>query len=206
MTIRGKIIRHCVLPPTTCLMPLPVALVTTRGADGKVNVMTVAWTGIVASDPPMLSISVRPGRLTHDLLEENGDFVVNLPSAGMMNLADMVGVVSGRTADKFAEAGWTPLEASQVKAPIIRECPLALECRTRQKLELGSHTLFLAEILAVQACEDVLDAAGHLKIEAINPLAYSPGSTASGEYWSLGQSLGRYGRATPERATRISVN
>lgn len=193
MTIRGKIIRHRILPPTTCLMPLPVALVTTRSSEGKNNVMTVAWVGILNSDPPMLSISVRPGRLTHDLLEQSGDFVVNLPSAGMMVSADMAGTLSGRSADKFAEAGWTPLEASKVKAPIIRECPLALECRTKQKLSLGSHDVYIAEILAVQAHDELMDANGRLEIEAIEPLAYCPNVKGAGAYWSMKAAIGHYG-------------
>jgi flavin reductase (DIM6/NTAB) family NADH-FMN oxidoreductase RutF len=171
----------------------PVALVTTRAADGKANVMTVAWTGIVASEPPLLSISVRPGRFTHDLLEQNGDFVVNLPSASMVTAADMAGTVSGRTTDKFAEAGWTPIEASQVKAPIIRECPLALECRTRQKLSLGTHDVYIAEILAVQAHDELCDANDRLEIDAMEPLAYCPNTKGLGQYWSLKQSLGHYG-------------
>lgn len=193
MTNHGKTVHHKVLPPTTCLMPLPVALVTTRGASGEQNVITVAWTGIVCSDPPMLSISVRPGRYSHDLLEANGDFVVNLPSAGSFLHADQAGMVSGRDVDKFAETGWTPVDASQVNAPVIKECPLSLECRTSQKLSLGSHDMYIAEILAVHTHEELLDANGRLKTEAIDPLAYCPSNQGLGQYWSLAKVLGHHG-------------
>lgn len=193
MTIRGKVIKHRVLPPATCLMPLPVALVTCRGRSGGDNIITIAWTGIVCSEPPMLSIAVRPGRFSHELLEENGDFVVNLPSASSMVHADMCGMVSGRKADKFAATGWTPIAASQVEAAVIKECPLALECRTQQKLSLGSHDLFIGEILAVQAHEELLDANGRLEIDAIEPLAFCPNCKGLGQYWSLGEALGHYG-------------
>ena len=193
MTIRGKIIKHRVLPPTTCLMPLPVGLVTCRGQSGKDNIIAIAWTGIVCSEPPMLSIAVRPSRFSHELLEENGDFVVNLPSASSMVHADLCGMVSGRDTDKFARAEWTPIAASQVNAAIIKECPLALECRTRQTLRLGSHDVYVAEILAVQAHEELLDANGRLKTDAVEPLAFCPNCKGLGEYWSLGQVLGHYG-------------
>jgi len=193
MTIRGKVIKHRVLPPATCLMPLPVVLATCRSAAGKDNIITIAWTGVVCSDPPMISIAVRPSRFSHELLAQNGDFVANLPSAGTMVHADLCGTLSGRDRDKFAEAGWTPIGASQVNAAIIKECPVALECRTRKKLSLGSHDLFLAEVLAVQAHEELLDANGRLDIEAIEPLAFCPNCKGVGQYWSLKEALGHYG-------------
>jgi flavin reductase (DIM6/NTAB) family NADH-FMN oxidoreductase RutF len=193
MTIRGKIIKYRELPPSTCLMPVPAAMVTCRGADGKENIITISWIGIVCSEPPMLSISVRPGRFSRELLEQNGDFVVNLPSAGAMIQADRCGMVSGRDVDKFEEIGWTAIPAAKVNASILKECPLALECRTRQKIGLGSHDLFLAEILAVQVHEEMLDANGRLKIEAIEPLAYCPNCQGGGQYWSLKEVLGHYG-------------
>ena len=193
MTIRGKVIKHRVLPPACCLMPLPVALVTCRGLNGKDNIVTIAWTGIACSEPPMLTIGVRPSRFSHELLEANGDFVVHVPPAGSMIHADLCGMISGRDADKFAEAGWTAVAASQVDAPIIKECPLALECRTRQKLSLGSHDLYVAEILAVQAHEELLDANGRLRVEDVEPLAFCPNCKGLGQYWSLKEAIGHYG-------------
>ena len=202
MTIRGKIIKHREFPPTTCLMPLPVALVSCRGTSGKDNIITVAWTGIVCSDPPMLSISVRPSRFSHELLEENGDFVVNLPSAGTMWHADACGTTSGRETDKFADAGWTPIKASKVNAALIKECPVALECRTRETLRLGTHDMYVAEILAVHAHEELLDANGHLKTDAMAPLAFCPNVKGAGQYWSLKEVIGHYG-VSQEKHKRI---
>ncbi len=202
MTIRGKVIKHRVLPATTCLMPIPAALVSCRGASGRDNILTIAWTGVCCSDPPMVSIAVRPGRFSHELLEENGDFVVNVPSAGSMFHVDLCGTTSGRDRDKFQQSGWTPIPASQVNAPIIKECPLALECRTRQKLSLGSHDLYIGEVLAVQAHEELLDANGALKIDAVEPLAYCPNCKGLGQYWSLHEVLGHHG-VSQEQHKRI---
>jgi len=193
MTVRGKIIRHRVLPATTCLMPTPVALVSCRGREGKNNIITIAWTGVVCSQPPLVSVAVRPGRFSFTLLEENGDFVINIPSAGSALHADLCGTLSGRDHDKFAETGWTPIAASQVNAPIIRECPLALECRTTQRLPLGSHEVFIAEVLAVQVHEELLDANGRLLVDALEPLAYCPNVKGAGQYFALAQSVGHYG-------------
>ena len=198
MANRGEIIKHVVLPPTTALMPLPVALVACRGRDGKNNIITVAWTGIVCSTPPMLSISVRPGRFSHELLSENGDFVVNVPAASSVLHADLCGTTSGREHDKFEESHWTPMDASQVNAPIIKECPLALECRTRQKISLGSHDVFIAEIVAVQVHDEMLDANGRLRVDAVSPLAYCPNVKGAGQYWSLKEAIGHYGLSTEE--------
>ncbi len=193
MTIRGKVIRHRVLPATTCLMPLPVALVTCRSKSGQNNIITIAWTGVVCSQPPMISIAVRPSRFSYELLEENGDFVINLPSAGSVAHADQCGCISGREHDKFAKTGWTPIDASQVNAPIIRECPVALECRTRQRISLGSHELFIGEVVAVQAHEELLDANGRLQVNDVEPLAFCPNTKGAGQYFALKGSIGHYG-------------
>jgi flavin reductase (DIM6/NTAB) family NADH-FMN oxidoreductase RutF len=188
----GKV-GHRVLPPTTCLMPLPAAMVTCRGRDGKDNIITLAWVGVVCSEPPMLSISVRPSRLSRELLRENGDFVVHVPSAAQMEAADHCGAVSGREEDKFAALGLTALAASQVKAAIIAECPVAMECRTRHVLSLGTHDLFVAEILAVQVREDVLDESGRIDLERMAPLGYCPNVRGAGDYVSITQGVGRHG-------------
>jgi flavin reductase (DIM6/NTAB) family NADH-FMN oxidoreductase RutF len=198
MADRGKTIRHTQLPPTTPLLPLPVALVACRDADGRNNIITIAWTGVVCSDPPMLSISVRPGRFSHELLEANGDFVVNLPSAGMMHSADVCGTLSGRAEDKFARLGWTALDASEVNAPLIKECPMAIECRTKKKLGLGTHDMYVAEVLAVQVHDELLDANGRLRLDALEPLAFCPNVRGLGEYWSLKEAVGHYGMSKEE--------
>jgi flavin reductase (DIM6/NTAB) family NADH-FMN oxidoreductase RutF len=198
MSIRGKIIEHKQLPPTTCLMPLPAVLVTCRDLDGHQNIITIAWTGIVCSQPPMLSISVRPGRFSHSLLDANGDFVVNVPSAGSVNEADLCGMLSGRDIDKFQQLGWTTMDAATVNAPLIREMPLALECRTRQKLSLGTHDMYVAEILGIQAHAELLDANGRLRIDDLSPLAFCPNVKGLGEYWSLKEVIGHYGVSKEE--------
>jgi flavin reductase (DIM6/NTAB) family NADH-FMN oxidoreductase RutF len=131
--------------PGTMLCPLPVVMVTCVGREGRPNIFTVAWTGIVCTDPPMLSISVRPERYSYELLQETGEFVVNIPSVREVRATDLCGVISGREVDKFERTGLTPAPASVVSAPLIRECPVSLECRVTQTLSLGSHTLFLAE-------------------------------------------------------------
>ncbi len=198
MSLRGKIIEHRQLPPTTCLMPLPAVLVSCRDGAGHNNIITIAWTGIVCSQPPMLSISVRPGRFSHTLLEENGDFVVNVPSSGSVHETDLCGMLSGRDIDKFHEMGWTMIDAATVNAPIIREMPLAIECRTRQKLSLGTHDMYVAEILGVQAHAEMLDANDRLLIDNLSPLAFCPNAKGLGEYWSLKENIGHYGVSKEE--------
>jgi flavin reductase (DIM6/NTAB) family NADH-FMN oxidoreductase RutF len=184
---------HRVLPPTIALMPLPVAMVTCRGRDGKDNIITLAWVGVACSEPPMLTIAVRPSRFSRELLRENGDFVVHVPGAGQVEAADHCGVVSGREEDKFAALGLTKRAASKVKAAIIAECPVALECRTKHVLSLGTHDLFIAEILAVQVREDVLEENGRINLERMAPLGYCPNVRGAGEYVAITQTVGRHG-------------
>ncbi len=175
-------------PGSTQLAPVPAALVGCGGGEFRYNLLTVAWTGIVCSAPPMLSISVRPDRYSHELIRSTGEFTVNLPTAAMAAAVDRCGVRSGRDCDKFAEEGLTPLPGSQIAAPLVAECPLGLECRIRQTIELGSHTLFLADILAVQVSKDYLSASGRLELEKAGLLAY-----CHGHYYNLGECLGHFG-------------
>ncbi|MCU0585439.1 MAG: flavin reductase family protein [Desulfobacterales bacterium] len=154
----------------------------------------MAWTGSICSDPVMLSISVRPERHSHGLIAAAGEFVVNLPSVAQARAVDWCGMVSGRKADKFAETGLTPAAALAVGCPIVAECPVNIECRVRRRLELGSHTLFLAEVLAVQVDAALVDAKGRLRLEKAGLLAF-----AHGEYFTLGRSLGRFGFSVRKR-------
>lgn len=181
-------------PGSAQLAPVPPALVATGGNGFANNVLTVAWTGIVCSDPPMLSIGVRPERFSWKALRETGEFTLNLPSVALAETTDWCGVNSGRDHDKFAERGLTALPGSRVAAPIVGECPLSLECRTKQVLELGAHHLFLAEILAVQVSEECMNPDGSLNLEKADLLAY-----AHGNYYSLGRSLGRFGFSVRRR-------
>jgi flavin reductase (DIM6/NTAB) family NADH-FMN oxidoreductase RutF len=174
--------------PGTMLCPLPVVMVTCVGREGRPNIFTVAWTGIVCTDPPMLSISVRPERYSYELLQETGEFVVNIPSVREVRATDLCGVISGREVDKFERTGLTPAPASVVSAPLIRECPVSLECRVTQTLSLGSHTLFLAEIVATQVSKSLMTASGRLALEKAGLAAF-----AHGHYYALGKHLGHFG-------------
>lgn len=173
------------LGPSLALHPVPVVLVTCADGGGRPNVITLAWVGVACSVPPMLSIAVRPERFSHQLIKESREFVVNIPSVRQAEAAFYCGTHSGRKEDKFVGAGLTPVPASQVKAPLIAECPVNMECVVRHELSLGSHDLFIGEVVAVHADESVLDEAGKLSTGRVNPLAYS----SSHEYWSLGSKL-----------------
>ena len=140
--------------PSTALTPVPAVLVTVASADGRDNIITLAWVGTVNSEPPMISISVRPSRYSHRLLEETGEFVVNLPTEDMVRELDLCGMVSGRDQDKFELCGFGRESASEVKAPLIDRCPVNIECVVRNKMSLGSHDLYIGEILAVHVDGD----------------------------------------------------
>lgn len=173
-------------PGSTVLYPVPAVLVSC-GAE-KHNIITLAWVGTLCSDPPSVGIGVRAERYSHELIVEAGEFVVNLPRADQVDVVDYCGHVSGRLVDKWVACGLTPAPASQVRVPLIAECPVALECRVTQRMALGSHDLFVGEVLAVQLDDTVLDAHGRLDHERAQPLAYG-----GGHYWQLGECLGRFG-------------
>jgi flavin reductase (DIM6/NTAB) family NADH-FMN oxidoreductase RutF len=173
-------------PGTTALFPAPAVLVTC-GLE-RPNIITLAWAGTVCSDPPAVEIGVRPERFSHGLIVEGGEFVVNLPRANQVAALDYCGQVSGRSVDKWAACGLTPTPASKVRVPLIAECPIALECRVTQRVSLGSHDLFIGEVLAVQASQEVLDERGRVDFERAQLLAY-----VGVCYYGLGERLGRYG-------------
>lgn len=173
-------------PGSTALYPVPAVLVSC-GIE-KPNIITLAWVGTVCSDPPAVGIGVRPERYSHHLIEESGEFVVNLPRAAQVDVVDYCGHVSGRHEDKWSACGLTPEPARKVRTPLIAECPVALECQVIHRLTIGSHDLFVGEVVAVQADEDILTSRGHIDYEKAQPLAY-----AGGYYWRVGELLGRYG-------------
>ena len=172
--------------PCTCLTPVPAVMVTC-GEEEKANVITIAWVGTVNSDPPMVSISVRPARYSHSLIAESGEFVVNIPSPELVEAMDYCGTHSGRSVDKFAELGFTKGKSEKVGVPYIAECPIALECKVRERLELGSHTMFVGEIVNVIADENLV-ANGKLQVPSDLPVAYN-----NQQYARLGAVLGTYG-------------
>lgn len=178
------------LNPGALTAPLPPAMVTV-GDSEKYNVLTVAWTGILATVPPKTYISVRPSRHSHSILCERREFVINLPSADMARTVDFVGIYTGAKMDKFKRCGLTPCPSEKVSAPTIEECPIALECRVTDILHMGSHDVFVADIVSVSCREDIMDSEGKMHFERADLLAY-----AHGEYYSLGERLGRFGFST----------
>ncbi len=137
----------------------------------------------------MVSVSVRPGRHSHGLIKESGEFVVNIPSAGMLRATDFCGVVSGRKVDKFKEARLTPIPATKVRAPLIQECPVNLECQVRHSLMLGTHEIFIGEVVALHAEDRVLKGEA-IDLAAVNPMAYG---SPEHDYWSIKERIGTYG-------------
>ncbi len=181
--------------PSTALFPVPVVLVTSCLDEGEPNILTIAWTGIMSSEPPVVYISVRPtGRHSHRLIKESGEFVINIPSAAQVEAVDYCGTVSGGEVNKFKETGLTPMPASHVRAPLIAQCPVNVECRVRQIIPLGSHDVFLGDVLAVHYNEDILDEKGRPDFELIKPYGY-----CSREYRLITKKIGHYGYSKKER-------
>jgi len=174
----------------TYLFPTPTAMVSCAAEEGAPNIITIAWVGVVCSEPPVLSVSIRPGRYSHGLIKKSGEFVVNIPREGQIRELDFCGVASGREVDKFKELGLTPVPGSEVAAPLIKECPVNLECRVIEMKSLGTHDLFLAEIVAAHMDEEVLNEKGTIDIAKLSPIAYCPQAS---QYWSLNELIGTYG-------------
>ena len=190
--------------PGTLIYPLPAVRVRCGATPDEYNLLTVAWTGTVCTDPPMCYVSVRPERHSYGIIRRTGEFVINLTTRGLARAADWCGVRSGRDYDKFREMGLTPGKALKVAAPIVEESPVSIECRVRQVLELGTHDMFLAEVVAVQVDADYIDpATGRFCLERACPIVYS-----HGEYFALGEALGHFGwsvRKKPRPKTSKSV-
>lgn len=174
--------------PGNMLYPLPVVMVSMADRDGRKNIITIAWAGTVCTNPPMVSISVRPERYSYPILRETGEFVVNLTTRELAYATDYCGVKSGRDVDKFAVLGLTPLPGREVAAPLIGESPVSLECRVRQVLPLGSHHMFLAEVAAVHADKKYMDEKHKFHLEKAEPIVYSHGA-----YLVCGEQLGTFG-------------
>lgn len=173
--------------PSTYLYPVPVVLVTC--GTTKPNIITLAWVGTICSDPPMVGLGVRPERYSYGLIEESGEFVINIPGEDLLEVTDRCGHTSGRDIDKFSAFGLSPQAASEVKTPLIAECPVNMECKVAQRIALGAHTLFLGEIVAVHVDEAVLDEKGR----RVDYDKAKPFMLAFAEYRGLGQVIGSYG-------------
>lgn len=174
--------------PGNMLYPIPAVLVSSADKEGRPNVMTVAWTGTICSDPAMVYISVRPERYSYHIIEESGEFVINLTTAKLAKAVDYCGVKSGRDSDKFSECGLTAIPSRHVSAPSIAESPASIECRVVKKVHLGSHDMMIAEVLGVSVDENCIDSAGRFALERTDPLVYCHGG-----YFELGSYIGHFG-------------
>lgn len=179
--------------PGALTAPLPPVLVTVGDMD-EANIITIAWTGILATIPPKTYISVRPSRHSYGMLKEKGEFVINLPSASLARKVDYAGIYTGAKVDKFAKCGFTKVASKEVSAPTIGECPIALECKITEILPMGSHDVFMADIVSVSCREDVMEE-GRICYDKADLLAY-----AHGEYFALGEKLGKFGFSTDKKA------
>lgn len=176
------------------LYPIPAVMVSVTDGAGQDDIITVAWTGTICTNPPMVYISVRPSRFSHHMLMETGEFVINLTTEKLTRATDYCGVRSGRDVDKFKETGLTREKAEFVKAPMIRESPVSIECRVTEVKKLGSHDMFLAEVLAVHADEAYMDENNRFDLNRARPLVYS-----HGEYLGTGKKLGTFGYSVKKR-------
>lgn len=172
---------------STMLSPVPPTMVSC-GTMEQSNIITIAWTGIINSNPPMTYISVRPERHSYDIIKNSGEFVINLANENLAKACDWCGVKSGRDTDKFSEMKLTKIKATKINTPIIGEAPLSLECKVKDIIKLGSHDMFLAEIVGIDVDKNLIDENGKLCLKKANLLAYSHGT-----YFTLGKALGTFG-------------
>lgn len=170
------------------LYPVPAVMVSCGREGERPNILTVAWAGTICSDPVMVSISVRKERFSYNIIKETGEFVINLTTKQLVRATDYCGVRSGKDHDKFAEMKLTAAKAAKLACPVIEESPVNIECRVKEILELGSHTMFVAEVVAVDVDESYLDAKGRLQMDKMDLISYS-----HGEYFELGKKLGSFG-------------
>lgn len=175
-------------PLSPAIFPVPVVLVSCADEQGRPNIITLAWAGNVCSDPPMVAISIRPSRYSHGLVAATKEFVVNIPTEGMVRQVDVCGTVSGRDEDKWVACGFTPEGSSKVKAPAIKECPVNIECVVREVVSLGTHDMFVGEVVAIREDEGYFGERDRLDVSKVRPIAY-----AREEYWGLSEKIGLYG-------------
>jgi len=184
--------------PGTMVNPVPVVMVSCGDTEAEYNIVTIAWTGIVNSEPPMTYISVRKSRHSHGIIEKNGEFVINLCTEKLAWTADYCGVKSGRNINKFQEQKLTPVPGQYVKCPMIKECPVNIECRVMEVHQYSSHDMFVAEILAVHADESLLDEKGKLQMEKAALICYN-----HGDYYGLQKKpIGKFGFSVMKPKTK----
>ena len=184
--------------PGTLIYPLPAVLVTTGATPEEYNMLTIAWTGTICTDPPMCYISVRKERHSYDIIRRTGEFCINLTTEDMAHATDWCGVRSGRNEDKWKATGLTPMTNPHVSAPIIAESPLSICCRVREVKELGSHDMFIADVVGVEADDRfIAPETGKFSLDKANPIVYS-----HGEYYSLGKLIGHFGWSVRKKTTK----
>lgn len=180
------------------LNPVPVVLISCKNNEGLENVFTVAWTGTVNTKPPMLSISVRPERLSYEYIKESGSFVVNIPSTNMVKAVDYCGVRTGRKNDKVKEMGFTMVDCTEVNSSYINECPISIECKVNRIIPLGTHDLIIADVMCSHINEDLLDEKGKIHFENANLITY-----CHGEYFPMNKkALGSFGYSVMKKNTK----
>ncbi len=181
--------------PGNMLYPLPAVMVSCGDINGEYNIITIAWTGTINSEPPMCYISVRPERHSYKMIKEHREFVINLTTTQLAEATDWCGVRSGRNYDKFKEMHLTPIASSYVKAPMIKEAPVSIECKVENVILLGSHDMFIAKVLAVHADEHLIDKkTGALDLRQTEPISYIHGS-----YYEPGKKIGRFGYSVKKK-------
>ncbi len=183
--------------PGTMIYPLPAIMVSCGSTPEEYNIITVAWTGTICTNPPMCYISVRPERYSYEILKKNMEFVINLTTKDMAHATDWCGVRSGKTYNKFEETGLTPGKCSIVSAPLIEESPLCIECRVKEIISLGTHDMFIANVVNVRADEQYLNTeTGKFDLAASNLLSY-----VHGGYYELGDKVGKFGWSVEKNKT-----
>jgi flavin reductase (DIM6/NTAB) family NADH-FMN oxidoreductase RutF len=174
--------------PFTALFPCPVVLITCTDLNGIPNIITLAWVGVACSNPPTIGLGIRPSRHSYRIIEDVREFVINIPTKEILEKVDYCGSVSGKDVPKFSKTGLTPENALKVKPPLIKECPVNIECILKDKISLGSHDLFVGEVVQVHVEQEVLNERGKIDFSKLSPFVYN-----QGEYWSLNQKIGEIG-------------
>ncbi|OOM78224.1 flavin reductase family protein [Clostridium sp. BL-8] len=190
------------LKGSVILNPVPVVLVTSKNKAGKINVFTVGWTGTINTKPPMLYISVRPERLSYEYIKETMEFVVNLPGSDLVKKVDYCGVRSGKKNDKITEMGFTLIESSNISVPYINECHINIECKVKNIIPLGTHDMFIAEVIGSHVNKDLFDDKGKIHFEDANMMSY-----CHGEYYPLAKRpTGSFGFSVMKKKTKKRRN
>lgn len=181
------------LPPSETLYPVPVVLVSCGSAE-KANIITIAWCGVVCSEPPLLSVSIRPSRHSHKLIAKVNDFVVNIPTEKLVKSVDLCGIMSGNDKDKFSLCNFTKIPSKKITSVMIEECPVNIECKLISITKLGTHDMFIGKVVAVQADRNIISPDGSVDYKKAMPIVYN-----QGEYWGLGEKIGYYGFSSKSR-------